>query len=304
MKLINLVNRIFPHPLKNSYYIGFLTEAELSLPVNERYARIKWMDVRQYEKEGWFADPFLLSVNDDTIELFAEEMIYQTGRGVLVYLKVDRNSFSVLDKKNILSLDTHLSFPIYIEEDDKIYVYPENYQSGELKMYEYDETVKILLNPKTIIAEPLLDTQIVKIDKSYFAFGVKYQTGSQTDTKELLIYKAEELMGEYKCIQKIENLRCEERGAGLIYREDGRLIRPAQCCEGGYGREVILYELCKDEVGFKEVEFERVIPDRTVRMGGVLHTYNKKDGMVVVDGWAYHTPYIASLYKKIRGIKD
>ena len=48
------------------------------------------MDVRQYEKEGWFADPFILSVNDDTIELFAEEMIYKTGRGILVYLKVDK----------------------------------------------------------------------------------------------------------------------------------------------------------------------------------------------------------------------
>ena len=211
------------------------------------------------------------------------------------------------DKKtenNIVS-SSDSKVPIYIwEEDGIIYVYPENYQSGELKMYEYDETVKILLNPKTIIAEPLLDTQIVKIDKSYFAFGVKYQTGSQTDTKELLIYKAEELMGEYKCIQKIENLRCEERGAGLIYREDGRLIRPAQCCEGGYGREVILYELCKEESGFKEEEIRRVIPDRRAKTGSVLHTYNKMDGIVVVDGWAYQNPHIASLYKTMRGIRD
>lgn len=304
MKLINIVNRIFPHPLKNSYYIGFLMETDLSLPVNERYARIRWMDVRQYENEGWFADPFLLSVKDDSIELFAEEMIYQTGCGILVYLKVDRNSYMVLEKRTILSLDTHLSFPIYIEENGKIYVYPENHQSGMLKIYEYDENAKNLQNPQVIIADPLLDTQIVKIDGEFYAFGVKFQTGHQHDTKHLFIYKAEELIGEYKCIQKIENLRCEERGAGLIYREDGRLIRPAQCCEGGYGREVILYELCSDDGGFKEVEIERVIPDRTARMGSVLHTYNKKDGIVVVDGWAYQNPHIASLYKKMRRIKD
>lgn len=302
--MVNFVNRVFSHPLKNSYYIGFLTEEELSLSVNERYAKIKWMDVCQYEDEGWFADPFILSVNDDTIELFAEEMIYKTGRGVLVYLKVDRNSFKVLEKKTILSLDTHLSFPIYIEEDGIIYVYPENYQSGIVRIYEYDGNAKKLVDPKTIIKEPLLDTQIVEMDGYYYAFGVKYRTGLQQDTKNLYIYRSEELKGDYKYIQKIENTRCEERGAGLIYVEDNRMIRPAQCCEGGYGREVILYELCKEESGFKEEEIRRVIPDRRAKTGSVLHTYNKKDGIVVVDGWAYQNPHIASLYKKMRRIKD
>lgn len=304
MKTIQLVKDLFSHPLKSSYFIGFLREDEMSLPVVERYSKIKWMDASQYEDEGWFADPFILSVNDDIMELFAEEMIYKTGRGILVYLKVDRNSCVVLEKRTILSLETHLSFPIYIEENGKIYVYPENYQSGELKIYEYDEKVKKLKNPRTIITEPLLDTQIIKIDKSYYAFGVKYRTGLQADTKELVIYRADELMGEYQCIQTIKNSCCEERGAGLVYVEDGRMIRPAQCCEGGYGREVILYELYREDDGFKEVEMNRVIPDRSSKKGSVLHTYNKKEKIVVIDGWAYKTPYLASLYKKVRGIKD
>lgn len=298
------VNRFFSHPLKNAYYIGFLTENELSLPVKERYARIKWMDVQHYEDEGWFADPFLFSVNDDFFELFAEEMIYKTGRGVLVYLKVDRQSFEVLEKKTILDLETHLSFPIYIEECGKVFVYPENYQSGVVKMYEYDERVRRLVNPQTIIEEPLLDTQIIKIGQEYYAFGVKFSTGLQSDTKKLMIYKSSNLLGKYEFIHIIENPRCEERGAGIIYHDKGRLIRPAQCCEGGYGREVILYELCRNGAGFDEIEIDRIIPDRRAQKGRVLHTYNKMGGIVVVDGWAYHTPRLASLYKKLRGIKD
>ena len=178
----------------------------------------------------------------------------------------------------MLSLDTHLSFPIYLEENGMIYVYPENCQSGTLKIYEYDEKAKNLYNPQVIIADPLLDTQIVKIDGDFYAFGVKYQTGLQQDTKELYIYRAEELMGKYRCIQKIENLRCEERGAGAIFVEDNQLIRPAQCCEGGYGREVILYELNRDDDGFNEIEIGRVIPDKSAKTGGILHTFNKKGG--------------------------
>ena len=293
------LRRFLPQPLKNAYYIGFLKEVEMSLPIAERYAKVRWLDVRNYN-EGWFADPFILSVNDNIIELFVEEMIYKTGRGVIVYLKVDISSCEILEKHTMLELDTHLSFPIYIHDNGKLYVYPENYQSGSLKIYEFDEQTKSLVCPRIIINAPLLDTQIVKLEGSYYAFGVQFQTGLQKDTQKLYVYQADALLEDYKLVQVIENLKCEERGAGLIYKEDCRLIRPAQCCEGGYGREVILYDLQKNHTGFEEKEIGRIIPDREALNGNVLHTYNKMHGWVVIDGWRYHYPQIASWYKKIR----
>ena len=45
-------------------------------------------------------------------------------------MKVDVNSFEVIEKHVMLELDTHLSFPIYIRDKGKYYVYPENYQSS------------------------------------------------------------------------------------------------------------------------------------------------------------------------------
>ena len=296
----DLLRRLLPQPLNNAYYIGFLRDAEMSLPIDERYSRVRWLDVRKFKSEGWFADPFILSVNDNIIEIFAEEMIYKTGRGIIVYLKVDINSCEILDKHTMLELDTHLSFPIYIWDNKKLYVYPENYQSGGLAIYEYDEQSKSLVSPRKIINAPLLDTQIVKLEESYYAFGVLFQTGLQKDTKKLYIYKANKLFGDYKQIQIIENSRCEERGAGLIYTEDDRLIRPAQSCEGGYGREVILYDLQKNHIGFEEKEISRVTPDRKAPNGKILHTYNKMDGWVVIDGWRYKHPCLAAWYKKIR----
>ena len=296
----DLLRRLLPQPLNNAYYIGFLRDAEMSLPIDERYSRVRWLDVRKFKSEGWFADPFILSVNDNIIEIFAEEMIYKTGRGIIVYLKVDINSCEILDKHTMLELDTHLSFPIYIWDNKKLYVYPENYQSGGLAIYEYDEQSKSLVSPRKIINAPLLDTQIVKLEESYYAFGVLFQTGLQKDTKKLYIYKANKLFGDYKLIQVIENPRCEERGAGLIYTEDDQLIRPAQCCEGGYGREVILYDLQKNHIGFEEKEISRVTPDRKAPNGKILHTYNKMDGWVVIDGWRYKHPCLAAWYKKIR----
>lgn len=272
------------------------------LPIVERYAKVRWLDVCKLKNEGWYADPFILSVNGNIIELFVEEMIYKTGRGIITYLKVDVNSCEILEKHTMLELDTHLSFPIYIWENEKLYVYPENYQSGSLKIYEFDEQAKSLVYPRIIINAPLLDTQIVKLEGSYYAFGVQFQTGIQKDTQKLYIYQADALLGDYKLVQVIENLKCEERGAGMIFTEKGRLIRPAQCCEGGYGKEVILYDLQRDHSGFEEKEIGRVIPDRKSRNGNILHTYNKMNGWVVIDGWRYHYPRLASWYKKIRKI--
>lgn len=296
------LRNIFPQPLKDAYYIGLLREIEMSLPIVERYTKVRWLDVRKYKNEGWFADPFIVSVNDHVIELFAEELIYKTGRGIIVYLKVDISTCEIIEKHTMLELDTHLSFPIYIRDNGKLYVYPENYQSGTLKIYEYDESTKCLLHPRTIIEAPLLDTQIVNHEGAYYAFGVIYQTGLQKDTKKLFVYKADALLGDYQLIQVIENSHCEERGAGLIYLQDGRLIRPAQSCEGRYGKEVILYDLQSCSAGFNEKEIDRVIPDRNASNGNILHTYNKMDGWVTIDGWRYQYPRIASWYKKVRRI--
>lgn len=302
-RMMRILKRIFPHPLNNAYYIGFLLDADMSLPVDERYSKIRWLDVDKCKTEGWFADPFIVSVSDNIVELFAEEMIYKTGRGVLVYLKVDIETCQILEKKSMLELDTHLSFPIYIKENGKIFVYPENYQSGSLKIYEYNELLKRLVHPRTIIEAPLLDTQIIKIEGEYYAFGVRFYTGTQKDTRKLYIYKSDSLCGHYELFQVIDNTKCEERGGGEIFQENGRLIRPAQSCEGGYGREVIFYELNINDAGFNEKEIERLIPDRSAKYGNVLHTFNKMNGWVVIDGWSYNHPILASIYSKIRGVK-
>ena len=58
------------------------------------------------------------------------------------------------------------------------------------------------------------------------------------------------------------------------------------------------------KIGFKEIEIDRVIPDRNAPNGNILHTYNKLGGWVTIDGWRYHNPRIASIYKKIRRISN
>ena len=282
-----MIKNLHQRLARRVYYIGLLNKEDIDLSAKQRFKKIRWIDLGNY-KHGWFADPFIYSIDENKIEIFAEEYEFYNNKGRLVCLTIAKDGYRLLKVDEILTLETHLSFPIYIKSDGKCYVYPENNESGSLKIYEYDTVKKKLINPLTIINEPLMDTQICTIDGKYYAFGVKYSIGKQIDTKVLYIYEAESLLGDYKLIQTICNEQCEERGAGKIFEYNGMLIRPAQCCEGDYGKAVILYKLKKDSNGrFSEEEVLRIEPNWTYRYGRGLHTFNAKAGLIAVDGNGY-----------------
>ena len=292
-----MIKRIKRLLSQRRYNIGFI-EGEYSIFQNT-YPEIKWMNLNGYRK-GWFADPFIFSVNDDYITVLVEEYLYATRLGRLAKITVSRKDYRLLKVDVILDLPTHLSFPIYLEEKGKIYVYPENYQGGSLKIYEYDIVNNKLINPIKIIDEPLLDTQILKSNNHYYAFGVVYRTGTQDDTKILKIYKSDNLFYGWSHIQTIENQRCEERGAGMIYLEEAKLLRPTQDCEGDYGRAVIIKQISNTSNGnFLEKEIKRIQPDNKSQYKFGLHTLHSAMGMTVVDGNGYRHA-LARLIKKLQ----
>lgn len=295
------LKRIFD-PLKSSYYIGFIHKKDVAPVLN--LGVVTWLDTNGYEKIGWYADPFILSINEEEIELLAEEWNYEIGHGILVLLTIAKKTKTIINRQIVLQRDTHLSYPIIMEDQDEIYVYPENSENGCVSIYRYDKTNKMLVDPKVIISKPLLDTQIALIDGIYYAFGVEYVTGKQEDTKKLDIFCSNSLLGEYHYLQSILNIKCEERGAGQIFFENNRIVRPAQCCEGGYGKSVIFYELIKENGFFKEKELYRLQHNPKEKNCSILHTYNSVKDLIVIDGFSYKYPRISRAYKLIRRIND
>ena len=286
---------------EQAYYIGFLLPDKMNLSDEERFNSIHWLDLNGY-KDGWFADPFILSVSDNNVELFVEEWEYskEKGRICLLDIKRDGDNFVLENITPILELDTHLSFPIIIEHEDKILVYPENYESGKLNIYEYDKDERMLINPITIINSPLLDTQIIKKGSVYYALGVEFVSGEQKDTKVLQVYSSESLYGPFKHVKTYINELCEERGAGDIFEIGGTLYRPVQCCEGDYGKAVIIKELSLEQDGkISQKEINRIAPIYSSKYGKGLHTFNFKNDLYVIDGRDYRYRTLARSMRKI-----
>ena len=217
------LRRLIPSPLEATYHIGFVENPELIHASDSWYDSVRWIDSRDYDKEGWFADPFFLSITDDSIVLLAEELYYAINRGRLVKMTIRRSDYRLLDVEPILTLGTHLSYPIVWQEEQKTFVYPENYQGGALRLWEFDGNK--LTNPHVLIQECLLDSQMVKIGDTYYIMGVKFVEGKWEETRTLYIYQSNTLKGPYQLMQTIQNEKNEERGAGHIMQtDDGRIL--------------------------------------------------------------------------------
>lgn len=276
---MNMLNSLRKYLREKAYYIGFVENDPLTCGF--KFGNIKWLDTAGYDT-GWFADPFIFEVSDDKIVVLAEEFVYETGKGRLVRLDISRD-YKLEKVKVILELDTHLSFPIFHREGNEVYVYPENAESGKLSIYRYNLAEERLEFTAVLVDEPLLDSQIYQKDGKYILCGVIFEPNGQECTRRLQIYESDKLTGPYVRSAEIANSFCEERGAGAVFQRDGRFIRPAQCCEGDYGKGVILYDID----GNTEREIARYVPESGKKNGLGLHTFNQCDGLTVVDGIEY-----------------
>lgn len=270
-----------------AYYVGVVENADAVLAHlgKDCQLHINWINLKNY-KGGWFADPFILNANDKTITLLVEEYEYTTNKGILSEIVVDRKDFSLLSVRPILKQDTHLSYPYYIFDNGKLLITPESAKRNEVGVYSFSEKGQLELE-KCIIDDALLDTQLAKINGKFYAFGVKETSEGLDATKKLYIYQSDNLYGPYMEIQQIINTKNEERGAGLIFECANRLIRPAQNCNNGYGKGVILYELILRNGKFTEIELARFDANPLSKNGLCLHTFNVYKNLIAVDGLDY-----------------
>lgn len=297
MRLINILKA----KLRRRYYvIGYGTTNDINIFVNSKPKNVKWIKFCNY-KINWFADPYILSETDSFIEFLVEEWIEDEQKGRLTKFSYEKRSGKIFNKKIILDLKTHLSFPSIIREGNSIYICPENAMSGKQYIYKYNCEKELLENPIIIINEALLDVNIVKIENSYYAFGIKQLDNNKCDNYKLRIYKSNSLLGHYDFYQEIDNHLAQERGAGSLfyyhYHYHNKLIRPVQNCEGDYGRNVIFKEVILKDGVFKENVIGGLFPSRIYPEG--LHTFNTFNSTYVIDSMAYGVGIWMTYIKRI-----
>lgn len=269
--------------------IGFILNS-LDGIFNGEDIRVEWM--RHACKKSWFADPFILDVTSTEIWVLVEEFYKPIQKGRISRLIVDRETYQLKRLDVVLELPTHLSFPAIIRNEEGIFIYPENGESGELNAYRYFPDTNACEKVETILHESVADAVVAQIDGRKWLFCTQ-QPDPNGNT--LFVYKKEEKgtfkpAGEYVFDEKVARM------AGDFFEYKEKVYRPTQECNIQYGHAVTLQEVTHNNGKFEFKEVRRmhsVHPTLTVGM----HTFNMYKGLIVTDALGFHNMWIRKTLK-------
>lgn len=271
------------------WMIGFI-EHPISGIVKGEPFHIKY--VSEMPRDRWFADPFILDYDDKFIQVLVEEYSYRIKRGRIAHLTIERRSYRLVSYKIILDLPTHLSFPFIERKEGKVYICPENSESGSWCKYEYSVDSDQLKKVQVIAQEPLTDAIKTDVfgDDLIFATHIPSQNG-----KVMTVYDSK---GEKN--HEIEFQTNIARNAGDWFTIGDKVYRPAQDCNGGYGTAVILQEVKIDINGNYVLNDIRRITSTHPKFATGCHTFNNYRDITVVDVHGYRRPALVATVNKLK----
>lgn len=180
------------------------------------------------------ADPFLLEWGGALYLFMEAKEIGGQGR-IDGYISRDLRKFEFTG--TILSGSTHYSYPHVFKFEDAVYLIPENQRVGKVDLYQFVDfptkvqLIQTLLNGKYADTTPILHEGIWYL----FTYSLR----------GLHIFYSQTLKGPFNEHPKSpvsRNIEMLRPGGPFIYL-GGRILRPAQNCVGGYGRNLSLFEV-------------------------------------------------------------
>jgi hypothetical protein len=281
------------------YVIGICKDQIENIIRNKTFdPEIKWLPLRSFRK--FQADPFIVSLEDESINIVLEEFAYKDHYARIALLTLDK-SFGKIGYKNLLDTKSHISYPFVFSENDKIYLFPEAKRSGKLSCYEFHPEPANLSFVKHVLEVPLVDATIIKHNDSYWIFGSSFREDKKY---ELFVYFSDNLLGPYTAhsANPVKVGFDGIRSAGAFFVVDGCIYRPTQNCEIEYGDSITINKVTQlNKANIIEEPYMKISISRNNshnRKLHTIHTINIKGDFIVVDGkyWTFSPFYKLFVY--------
>jgi len=275
-----MIFNIKKYLLKTKYNIGFV-ENDIKSIVQGEPIRVKW--IKHNYRDRWFADPFILDVNDKEIIVLVEEWYDPIKRGRISRLVIDKHSLKIKELKTMLELGTHLSFPAFEKVGNDIYIHPENSAQNCHKSYKYNSRLDIFEESCVICNKPLVDS----VFTDYFGDRLLFSTElPDANTTSLNIYTKDTNSNLYHYKENILFKENIARMAGNFFMVEGEVYRPSQVCIKSYGDAVSIQKVSFDNGKWAFKEIRRIYsPSKKYQLG--FHTFNLYKETIVVDALGY-----------------
>jgi len=232
-------------------------------------------------KDRFYADPFMIEDGGKAWAFF-EDFDYATQRGRISCAEVGNGGIG--NVVTALERPYHLSYPCVFHAGDAMYMIPETASNGAVELYRCVRFPDRWNLEKELFRGRIVDTTIWIEDGLYWFFVTLRENrgfGSQ-----LWLFYASTLTGEWvpHPSNPISSDVRNSRGAGAIFRHNGKLFRPSQDCSKHYGYSVTLNEvLVWDRLQYRERPFVTITPSWARGLVGT-HTYSHIGKVEIIDG--------------------
>jgi hypothetical protein len=229
-----------------------------------------------------YADPFLVDDGDRTW-LFFEDYSFAEGRAAIAVAEIAPDG-RVGRARTVIADDVHLSYPYVFRDGDETYMIPESGAAGAVRLYRATTFPTTWEVAHELSTEPAMDTSVIHHeDRWWFFTTLREPRGGAT---MLMLYSAATLTGTWESHPQnpISLDVRDSRGAGAIFRDGDRWIRPSQDGSRGYGHSF----------GFNEIETlsrstyaeRRIATIRPTWAPGLTatHTYSRSKRFEATDG--------------------
>jgi hypothetical protein len=228
----------------------------------------------------WHADPFLVRA-DGQDWVFFEDASAGTGLGRLVVAGI-QPSLRLGDQQTVLERPQHLSYPHVFRAADEWFMIPETFENRTVELLRCRRFPGDWAVETVLLQVPAVDSTIWTEEQTCWLFVTTLDPRSLA--MQLLLFSATSVTGPWRPHRQnpISTDVRNARGAGAIFRHNGRLYRPSQDCSVRYGRNFSLNEITRlDEAQYQELPVVTVEP-----LAGFVgtHTFARSGHLEMIDG--------------------
>ncbi len=233
----------------------------------------------------FWADPHAID-DGGAVYVFFEDFDYAAGRGGISALTIDAEGRPG-PYVRALEADSHLSYPFVFRHRERVYMVPENAESGGVDLYE---AVRLpdtwTLRRRLVTGKRLVDATLFEWDGKWWMFASLQQPFGLRGADALVLYMSDDpVEGEWTEHPESPVMAdvTRSRPAGAPFVHEGRLYRPGQDGSRGYGWGIAVNEvLSLTPSHYAERRVHTVTPPPGRGVCGT-HTMSLTDSLAVMD---------------------
>jgi len=232
-------------------------------------------------KDRFWADPFAIKA-DDRYYVFIEEFPYESGKGYISVIELDRKGV-VSGPRKVLEREYHLSYPFVFQWNNDYYMIPETAANKTVELYRAKSFPFVWQFEKVLMTDVrATDATLAEVDGTWWMF-VSMAEHSIPD--ELYLFSAPSPLGPWTPHRR-NPVKSDVRGsrpAGGLFEWNGQAYRPAQDSSGRYGYAISINRVVQlDHDQFQEQHVSSILPNWSDNLLAT-HTISIAEDLTVVD---------------------